>query len=47
MYRGRAGASGEDLAAAAAAAFAEVEPVALPLGWGGRWAPLLGFVATA
>lgn len=47
LYRSRAGASAEDLTAAATATFAEVRAVELPLGLGAGWAPLVGFVATA
>lgn len=46
LYRRRAGASADDLAVAARAAFTDVDVVDLPLGRGGRWAPLIGFVAT-
>jgi ubiquinone/menaquinone biosynthesis C-methylase UbiE len=47
LYRRRAGAAADDPVAAARTVFACVETIALPLGAGGRWAPLVGFVATA
>jgi ubiquinone/menaquinone biosynthesis C-methylase UbiE len=47
LYRRRAGAAADDLTAAARAAFADVETIDLPLGAVSRWAPLVGFVATA
>ncbi|TCK26234.1 class I SAM-dependent methyltransferase [Pseudonocardia endophytica] len=47
LYRRRAGAATDDLAAAARAVFDAVEILDLPLGAGSRWAPLVGLVATA